>query len=155
MEIEKNNILILLCPMAKNTNNRIPVKWVRDRAKGAYDKKDSCYICGCSTDLELHHTHSITLLLNNWATKNNYDISTDEGILEVRDLFIEEHHSEIYDQVFTLCNKHHVKLHGVYGKAPALGTATKQVAWIETQKARSGNELDRVPRQLVSFSSFY
>ena len=77
--------------MAANTNNRIPVKWVRDRAKAAYDKKDSCYICGTSQELELHHTHSITLLLNAWATRKNHDISTDSGILAVRDDFIADY----------------------------------------------------------------
>lgn len=124
--------------MAKNTgNNRIPVKWVRDKAKAAYDKKDHCYICSCTTDLELHHTRSITILLETWAQRNNYDISTDEGILAVRDQFIAEHHKEIYEDVYTLCNRDHVKLHGVYGKKPALHTADKQANWIERLKARA------------------
>lgn len=126
--------------MAKNTgNNRIPVKWVRDRAKGAYEKQSSCYICGTNLDLELHHTHSITILLEMWAARNNYDISTDDGILAVRDQFIEEHKKQIYEDVYTLCNKHHVQLHSVYGKKPALITADKQTRWIELQKAKYAN----------------
>lgn len=123
--------------MAKNTgttNNRIPVKWVRDRAKAAYDKKDECYICGTKEDLELHHLHSITVLLEKWAARNSYDISTDDGILAVRDEFIEQHRTELYDLVFTLCNKHHVKLHGVYGKKPEPHTVDKQQRWIQRQK---------------------
>jgi 5-methylcytosine-specific restriction endonuclease McrA len=124
--------------MAKNTgNNRIPVKWVRDKAKGAYDKKSECHICGASEDLELHHTHSITTLLENWSKAKNYDISTDEGILSVRDEFIEQYHKEIYEDVFTLCNKHHVMLHGIYGKKPLLHTADKQVRWINIQKSKA------------------
>lgn len=123
--------------MAKNTgNNRIPVKWVRDKAKAAYDKKDTCYICGVGIDLELHHTRSITILLEKWAQAKGYDISTDDGILAVRDQFIAEHNKEIYQDVFTLCNRHHVKLHSVYGKKPALATADKQARWIEVQKAK-------------------
>ena len=123
--------------MAKNTgNNRIPVKWVRDKAKHAYDKKDHCYICETTEDLELHHTRSITTLLENWAKANDYDISTDEGILAVRDEFIEQHHKELYDDVFTLCNKDHVRLHSIYGKKPPLGTADKQARWIELQKQK-------------------
>jgi len=126
--------------MAKNTgNNRIPVKWVRDKAKAAYDKKDTCYICGTGNDLELHHTRSITILLEKWAQDKGYDISTDEGILAVRDQFIAEHNKEIYQDVFTLCNRHHVKLHSVYGKKPALATADKQARWIETQKAKTAS----------------
>jgi hypothetical protein len=124
--------------MANNTkNNRIPVKWVRDKAKAAYDKKDNCYICSTTDELELHHTHSITTLLENWAKDKNYDISTDDGILAVRDEFIEAYHKEIYDDVFTLCNKDHVRLHSVYGKKPPLYTADKQVRWIEKQKDKS------------------
>ena len=123
--------------MAKNTNNRIPVKWIRDKAKAAYEKQSNCYVCGTAADLELHHLHSITILLNRWADRKGYDISTDDGILAVRDEFIAEHRIELYDLVYTLCNKHHVALHGVYGKAPAFGSEERQKNWIEKQKAKA------------------
>lgn len=143
--------------MAKNTDNkRIPVKWVRDRAKAAYDKKDHCFVCGTREDLELHHLQSITLLLNEWADRKSYDITTDEGILAVRDEFIEEHHVQLYDWVYTLCNTHHVKLHGVYGKAPTLASAPKQSRWLEIQKTKLlGNNVDKPTVSLGNFSSFY
>jgi len=123
--------------MAKNTNNRIPVKWIRDKAKAAYEKQSHCYVCSKTEDLELHHLHSITILLNRWADRKGYDISTDDGILAVRDEFIAEHRIELYDLVYTLCNKHHVALHGVYGKAPAFGSEERQKNWIEKQKAKA------------------
>ena len=144
--------------MAKNTNNnRIPIKWVRDRAKAAYDKKDTCYICGSTQDLELHHTHSLTLLLNDWAEKMSYDISTDEGICTVRDEFIETYHKEIYEDVYTLCNRHHVKLHSVYGKAPTALSASKQGRWLEIQKAKcvSGEPSKEKVNTLSTFGKFY
>lgn len=143
--------------MAKNTNNRIATKWVRDRAKAAYEKQSYCYICGTTEDLELHHTHSVTLLLNKWSKENGYDISTDDGILAVRDLFIEEHKYEIYKAVFTLCNKHHVKLHSIYGKAPTLESASKQSNWIEIQKAKFENgEEKQLPHPAIkTFAAFY
>lgn len=146
--------------MAVNTNKRIPVKWVRDRAKSAYEKKDVCHICNSSVDLELHHTHSITLLLEKWAKEYGHDISTDDGIVSVRDDFIEAHRSEIYDEVFTLCNKHHTSLHRVFGKAPPLATAQKQNRWIERQKAKFlGIELPEessIPvKKTGTFSQFY
>lgn len=139
--------------MAKNTNKRIPVKWVRDRAKAAYEKATSCWVCGTSQDLELHHLHSVTLLLERWATAKGYDISTDEGILTVRDEFIEEHRKELYEQVYTLCNRHHVALHGVYGKTPAPGSEPKQEHWLKVQRARheNGEVVSRTP----SFGSFF
>ena len=141
--------------MAKNTNKRIPVKWVRDRAKAAYEKKTECCICGSVTDLELHHLHSVTILLDKWSEAKGYDISTDAGILAVRDEFIDEHRVELYDQVYTLCNRHHVALHSVYGKAPRPGNEPKQAHWIETQRAKhTGGTVDKVvPKK--SFGSFF
>jgi hypothetical protein len=144
--------------MAKNTNNRQAVKWVRDRAKKAYKKESCCYICSSEYDLELHHTHSITNLLNDWAAKKRYDISTDDGILAVRDEFISEFHKEIYEDVYTLCNRHHVALHAIYGKSPALSTALKQNMWIEKQKAKFNGDdfVSEVSASLPgSFSGFY
>lgn len=139
--------------MAKNTNKRIPVKWVRDRAKAAYEKKSCCYICDSTQDLELHHLHSVTILLDKWAQARGYDISTDDGILAVRDEFIAEHHSELYDQVYTLCNRHHVALHGVYGKAPRPGSEPKQSHWIESQRAKWVGGDSVVPKR--SMGSFF
>lgn len=121
--------------MAKNTDNkRIAVKHVRDKAKAAYEKKSECYICGTSEDLELHHFHSITILLDLWANKNKYDISTDDGILAVRDEFIASHQVELYDLVRTLCNKHHVRLHSIFGKAPASNSVDRQDRWCNIQR---------------------
>ncbi len=146
--------------MAKNTNtnNRIPIKWVRDKAKAAYEKQGCCAICGTNIDLELHHTHSLTLLLNNWSRQKNYDISTDDGILAVRDEFIETYRKEIYDDVFTLCNTHHVNLHKLFGKSPNLASAPKQIIWIDKQKAKyvEGYVAPERERPLIGhFSAFY
>lgn len=141
--------------MAKNTNKRIPVKWVRDRAKSAYTKQQSCYICNTAQDLELHHLHSITVLLERWAQAQGYDISTDDGILAVRDEFIEAHHSEIYEQVYTLCNRHHVQLHGIYGKTPQPGSEPKQARWIDLQREKHQNgEVIKQPSFGSHFSQF-
>ena len=141
--------------MAKNTNKRIPVKWVRDRAKSAYEKQTTCFICGSQQDLELHHLHSITVLLERWAQAQGYDISTDEGILAVRDEFIEQHRVEIYDQVYTLCNRHHIQLHGVYGKTPQPGSEPKQARWIQLQREKHvSGEVIKTPSYGSHFSEF-
>lgn len=115
-------------------NKRIPVKWIRDKAKAAYEKDSCCYICETKAQLELHHLNSITLLLERWCKLKGYGINTDEEVLLIRDEFIEAHHTELYDQVYTLCNEHHVKLHGVYGKIPPMGSATRQANWIQIQR---------------------
>jgi len=131
--------------MAVNTNKRIPVKWIRDKAKSAYEKQAHCYICGSQVELELHHLHSITHLLEVWSKQHNIDISSDEAILAVRDQFISEHRVEIYDLVYTLCNRHHVQLHGIYGKSPSPSSVSKQQRWIELQQQKhlSGDNVFR------------
>jgi 5-methylcytosine-specific restriction endonuclease McrA len=141
--------------MAKNTNKRISIKWIRDRAKSAYEKKDHCHICSTSEDLELHHTHSLTLLLERWIAKTGRDFSTDEATIANRDEFIENHRQEIYDEVYTLCNRHHVQLHSVYGKAPSLLSAPKQESWIELQRAKHQNGKASVKRDLTQEGSPY
>lgn len=143
--------------MAINTNKRIAVKWIRDKAKSAYEKQHSCYICNSTNELELHHLHSITHLLEVWAKANNYDISTDQGILSVRDEFISNHREQIYDLVYTLCNRHHVQLHGIYGKSPLPNSVTKQQHWIQVQREKhvSGTSNYRGSKpQSGSFSEF-
>lgn len=132
------------------TNKRIPVKWVRDRAKSAYVKKPTCYICGTAKDLELHHLCSVTYLLDTWAAENGHDISTDDGILAVRDAFIAAHNTEIYKDVYTLCNKDHIKLHGVFGKTPLPSTVDNQRKWIEKQAEASSS--GKPPKSSSSFS---
>lgn len=142
--------------MAKNTNKRIPVKWVRDRAKKAYELEACCCVCGSTQDLELHHTHSITILLETWAAAKGYDISTDDGILAVRDEFIQEHQVELYDEVYTLCNQHHIQLHGIYGKAPKPGSEVKQARWIALQREKQLSGTSSIPKTSygASFGEF-
>jgi hypothetical protein len=38
----------------------------------------------------------------------------------------------------TLCHTHHLKLHSIYGKDPSLGTAKKQMRWVEIQREKHG-----------------
>lgn len=115
-------------------NKRIPVKWIRDKAKAAYQKGDECFICGTNMLLELHHLHSVTLLLETWCARKGYPLETDEQVIAIRDEFIAAHADELYNQVYTLCNEHHVKLHNIYGKIPNLGSAPKQHRWLQIQR---------------------
>jgi 5-methylcytosine-specific restriction endonuclease McrA len=140
--------------MAKNTQKRIPVKWIRDRAKGAYQKQSQCWVCGTNQDLELHHTHSITLLLERWCQLQGIQLDTDDEVLRVRDQFIEEHQRELYELVYTLCNRHHVRLHQIFGKAPGLGTASKQQSWLELQRQKQSGEVLKQPTWGSPFSEF-
>ncbi len=122
-------------------NKRIPVKWIRDKAKAAYEKDSCCYICGTEEQLELHHLNSITLLLERWCSDKGYPINTDDQVIAIRDEFIEAHKVELYDEVFTLCNAHHVKLHGLYGKIPPIGSAKRQRGWLQIQRDKLAGKI--------------
>ena len=121
--------------MSKNLR-RDPIKHVRDKAKSKYKKGSECYICGISDNLDFHHIHTLTPLFNRWLKTNKIVLNTDEDAIAVRDRFIEEHLVEMYDETVTLCHEHHMKLHSVYGKDPALHTAEKQKRWVEIQRSK-------------------
>lgn len=113
---------------------RYPVKMVRDRAKSAYIKAETCEICGTTEELQLHHFCSMAELWNAWCLKNKYRPNTVEEMLELRDIFIEAHKKQIYEDVVTLCKKHHEQLHMVFGRNPIISTAIAQGKWVNARK---------------------
>lgn len=114
---------------------RDPVKYVRDRAKARYKKGKECEICGATEDLDFHHFYSISELLHNWIKRNRLDPN---DVLEFRDEFIEQHWDELYKHTVTLCRSDHLRLHSVYGRNPTLGTAKKQIRWVNIQRNKHG-----------------
>ena len=117
------------------------VKYIRDRAKSRYDKCTECYICGEQKRLDFHHYYSLSPLLAKWLKdkqKLRPDHYTDEYIVIWRDQFIEEMYTELYDDTVTICHTHHLQLHSLYGKNPSLGTAKKQMNWVEIQREKYG-----------------
>ena len=103
---------------------RDPVKYIRDKAK-----------------LDFHHFYSLTPLLDKWLQekqKARPDHYTEEYIVIWRDEFIEDNWAELYNHTVTLCNPHHLQLHSVYGRNPALVTAKKQMRWVGIQRDKYG-----------------
>ena len=123
--------------MGKNFK-RDPIKFVRDKAKGRYQKGTECFICGATEKLDFHHFYTLTPLFNKWLKAEKISINTDEDVLEVRDRFIAEHMAELYDETITLCHDHHLKLHSLYGKDPPLATAPKQKRCVNIQREKHG-----------------
>ena len=58
------------------------IKYIRDKAKSKYEKTDKCYICGSQTRLDFHHFYSLTELFEEYMTKHNLEITTEEQNLE-------------------------------------------------------------------------
>ena len=120
------------------TLKRDLVKYVRDKAKSAYKKESACYICGSTEDLDFHHYYGLTELLENWIADNKLEINDEESILSLRESFINEYREQIYTKTVTLCHKHHLRLHSIYGKRPKLITAEKQQRWVKKQREKYG-----------------
>lgn len=116
---------------------RDPIKYVRDRAKSKYEKGSSCEICKTTENLDFHHYYSMTPLFNKWLKENGHTIKTVDDIMSIRDDFIADEHDKVYNLTVTLCHTHHMKLHSVYGKHPSLGTAKKQMRWVEKQREKN------------------
>lgn len=110
-------------------------KYVRDRAKSRYQKGTECYICAATENLDFHHYTTLSVLLDKWRKEKGY---SEEDVLEWRDEFIDTHTFEMYENTVTLCHTHHLKLHSVYGKNPALFTAPKQKNWVNIQRKKHG-----------------
>ena len=119
---------------------RIPIKYVRDRAKSRYIKADSCYICGDDEILDFHHLFTVDVLFDNWLKANKLIINTAEDIIAVRDDFIQDHEKEMFEDAVTICRKCHKRLHSIYGQRPPLSTASKQERWIEKQREKNINK---------------
>jgi|TARA_B110000503_G_scaffold3397_1_gene4493 hypothetical protein len=120
---------------------RDPIKYIRDKAKSAYEKGDECRICGKKAKLDFHHFYSLSPLLDKWLidkVKVRPEHYTEEYITIWREEFIEDNWAELYDHTVTLCKEHHLQLHSVYGRNPALVTAQKQMRWVGIQRDKYG-----------------
>lgn len=122
--------------MSGTTLLRDPIKYVRDRAKSRYKKASQCEICETMESLDFHHYYTMTPLFNKWCKEKGYRVKVVDDILKIRDEFILEEEDKVYNQTVTLCHNHHMKLHSVYGKDPALFTADKQKNWVKIQKEK-------------------
>lgn len=116
------------------------IKYVRDGAKSKYPKGTECRICGVTEDLDFHHFSTLSVLANKWVKDRGLNIKTADDAMKWRDVFIEEHPYELYDDAVTLCKTHHEKLHSIYGGNPRLVTAKKQARWVERQREKNGLE---------------
>ena len=120
---------------------RDPIKYIRDRAKSKYEKGTECYICGTDKELDFHHYYTLSPLLKQWLKKKSQERPahyTDEYIVVWRDEFIEDNWKELYDDTVTICHKHHMELHRLYGRNPGLGTAKKQMRWVVFKRDKHG-----------------
>ena len=150
--------------MAKNTGGmkRTKYKYIRDGIKANYRYAETCEVCGCTEDLELHHPNTVSLLFDEWCSSKGYSPETKEEILEIRQEFYNDHWFELVDDVMTLCNTHHKALHKVYGAQPPLSTAAKQRDWVKRIKDRSMGKESRfnssegfsrfIPKTFTNFS---
>ena len=93
------------------------------------------HLTGTGTGLPSHiRSIAIPIFANN-STEPEIELSLTEA---VRDEFIEDNWAELYDHTVTICHAHHLELHKIYGRNPGLGTAEKQMRWVEIQREKHG-----------------
>ena len=120
------------------TLKRDLVKYVRDKANSQYKKGTECYISGSTENLDYHHFNALTEVLESWLKRKQIQVKEEDDILNLREQFIAEHRTELYDEAVTLCHEHHLRLHSIYGKRPKLVTAKKQIRWVGIQRDKHG-----------------
>lgn len=123
--------------MAANTKyKRTAIALMRDGIKSNYNKASSCEICGSSNELELHHYHTVSLLVKSFAKEFQLDFNDQEIVLSNRTAFYEKYWEQLVVDTVTLCAEHHKLLHKVYTKEPPLYTSNKQKMWVQKQKEK-------------------
>ena len=78
--------------------------------------QSNCYIVATQIDLDFHHYYGLTELLETWLKQKKIIIEKEQDILALRESFIDETLDKVYDYTVTLCHKHHLRLHSIYGK---------------------------------------
>lgn len=141
--------------MATNTKyKRTAIALMRDGIKANYKKGSCCEICGCETELELHHYFTVSLLVKNFAKEFHLDFNDEEVVLDNRTAFYEKYWHELVDDIVTLCAEHHKLLHKVYTKEPPLSTASKQKNWVIKQKQKLLNPTEKKAVSKTGFGKF-
>jgi 5-methylcytosine-specific restriction endonuclease McrA len=123
-----------------NTLKRFPIKYIRDYIKKEYKIKDACYICGDTNNLELHHLFSVSQLFENWCnTRKIREIVSVEHIKDLRVDFAKDEKDNLSNKnLFTLCKKHHTRLHNIYGQRYSNHLVPKIKNWLDIQKEKNG-----------------
>jgi 5-methylcytosine-specific restriction endonuclease McrA len=118
---------------------REPIKYIRDFIKKDYKARDCCYICASTVQLDLHHLYSVSELFTQWCAKNSIaSVDTEEQIKELRVLFATDCAASLSnDNLYTLCKKHHLQLHNIYGQKYSNHMAIKVKNWIEVQRNKA------------------
>lgn len=142
--------------MAKNTGNakRDLIKYVRDGIKQQYSKANECAICSSNEDLELHHYHSVQLMVDEFLTINNLEEpKSEQECFAIRELIYKEKWFELVTDTVTLCFTHHRELHKIYGVSPPLKTTEQQRNWVIKRHDRFSNIIP-VEKETGRFSRF-
>jgi len=119
---------------------RIPIKYIRDYIKKDYKLTDECFICYIKENLELHHIYSISQLFEVWCQKNKInEVSSVDQIKELRVKFYQDEYARLCnDNLYTLCKKHHERLHNIYGQKYSNHLAPKIINWLQIQREKNG-----------------
>lgn len=120
---------------------RYSLKYVRDYIKSDYKLKSSCYICGTTKNLELHHLYSLSQLFWEWCqSKHIKTVTSVEQIKSLRVIFKKERWEELSNiHLLTLCRWHHQRLHNLFGQRYQNHLVPRVRNWLEVQREKYDN----------------
>jgi len=120
---------------------RYSLKYVRDYIKADYKLKSSCYVCGATKNLELHHLYSLSQLFWEWCqSKHVKAVTSVEQIKSLRVIFKKERREELSNiHLLTLCRWHHQRLHNLFGQRYQNHLVPKIRNWLEVQRDKYGD----------------
>ena len=125
-------------PVAIGSNlKRLEVKYIRDYIKRMYKDPDKCYICGSKENRELHHIMTVSELWEDYKKKHEIVIKDPDHIMSLRSSFYKEYETELHnDNLYTLCKRHHLQLHTIYGQTYSNKLVPKIKRWLERQREK-------------------
>lgn len=120
------------------SKEKLFTKFVRAKAKTQYHKfkKDECWVCGSSKDLELHHVYPLAELIHDYLDeKGIINPPNDEAL---REQIFTDLGEKIFNEenLLTLCKLHHTNIHRLFGKTYSGKVAVKVQKFLMKQREK-------------------
>jgi len=124
--------------MRNTSAEKLFTKFVRAKAKTQYHKykKDECWVCGSSENLELHHVYPLSDIIHDWLREHN--IKNPSNDVELREELLNDVADKVYNptNLITLCKTHHRNVHTLFGQTYGGKMAEKVNKYLTKQKEK-------------------
>jgi 5-methylcytosine-specific restriction endonuclease McrA len=120
------------------SKEKLFTKYVRAKAKTEYHKfkKDRCWVCGSTKQLELHHVYPLSQLIRDYLQEKGINKPVNDPNL--REQIFKDCGDKIFSEknLITLCKIHHSNIHRLYGQTYPGKLAPKVQTYLMKQKEK-------------------